>query len=238
MAAAAVSVVVPWRGGDPERERAWAYVSQWWVATHPGWQVVTGECPVGPWRKAAAVADALAKAAGELLVLADADVISPGCGDAAAAVAGGAPWAIPHRLVYRLDAEATQAAYQGQPLTSDPQRLTQRPYEGYAGGGLTVLTRETYEQVPLDPRFASWGQEDASWALALRALAGEPWRGDAPLWHLWHEPQDRLNRHVGNAENWALYVRYCYAAKSGTQAMRALIDEARGWPTHCRTPVP
>jgi len=43
----------------------------------------------------------------------------------------------------------------------------QRPYPGYPGGGITVLPRSTYTEVPLDLRYEGWGQEDESWAHAL-----------------------------------------------------------------------
>jgi hypothetical protein len=98
---------------------------------------------------------------------------------------------------------------------------------------MTVLTRETYEQVPLDRRFAGWGQEDESWALALTCLTGAPWRGDAPLWHLWHPPQDRASRRWGSGASRALWARYCQAA-ADPDAMRALLAEGvkpwKPWP--------
>lgn len=219
-----VSVLVPWRPDGGDRDRAWEYVARWWAAQHPGWQVVTGCCHAGPWVKAEAVADALTRADGDMLVVADADVVCPGVGDAAHAVAGGAAWAVPHELVFRLTRDATQAVHDGAPLDGRHD-LTQPPYQGYPGGGITVLPRETYRQIPLDPRFTGWGQEDSAWSLALATLTGTRWRGNAPLWHLWHEPQARLNRHVGSKPSQALLVRYQAAAKDGPQAMAALLGE-------------
>lgn len=105
---------------------------------------------------------------------------------------------------------------------------------------MTVLPRALYERVPLDPRFAGWGQEDGSWADALTALAGPPWRGDHPkqplhpMWHLWHPPQERTfpagrsaSRAIGSAEGLALRQRYRAAARAGPGAMAALLAEAR-----------
>lgn len=222
----AVSVLVPWRPDGPDREQAWTHVQRWWAETHPDWQLVTGSCPDGPWVKALAVADALSKAEADLLVIADADVVCHGVAAAVTAVEDGASWGIPHRLVYRLTEAATRDMYAGAAL-HERHRVTQAPYEGYAGGGITVLTRETYESVPLDPRFGGWGGEDQAWEQALRTLAGRPWRGGAPMFHLWHEPQQRLNRHVGSKASHALLVRYQYAAKDGPAVMRRLLDEFR-----------
>lgn len=216
-----VSVVVPWRPDGGPRDSAWEYLAWRWRRTHPNWQVVTGTAPDGPWCKAAAVAEALPRATGEVLIVADADVWCPGVTQAVDAVANGAGWAVPHGLVHRLTPDATMAVLAGGPLLGP---VVQFPYRGYPGGGMTVLTRETYEQVPLDPRFAGWGQEDESWALALTCLTGAPWRGDAPLWHLWHPPQDRTSRRWGSDASRALWARYCQAA-ADPDAMRALLAE-------------
>jgi hypothetical protein len=220
-----VSVLVPWRPDGTDRDQAWAYVSRWWAQQHPSWQMVTGTCPDGPWRKAVAVADALTKADGDVLVVADADVVCDRVVEAVEAVAGGSPWAIPHREVRRLTRSASQAVYGGAPLEHRLGGLTQSAYVGYEGGGILVLPRETYQRVPLDPRFAGWGAEDEAWALALRTVVGEHWRGRADLWHLWHEPQQRLNRHVGSQPSHALLVRYQFAAKDGPDAISRLLNE-------------
>lgn len=188
-----------------------------------------GQCPDGPWCKAAAVAEALSRADGDVLVLADADVVCDGVRLAVEMVGRGAPWAIPHHKVHRLGEQATNEVYAGVPPNLTVGGLARRPYEGVEGGGLVVLRRETYERVPLDPRFANWGNEDESFGVALKTLAGRPYRGITSLWHLHHPLAERLNAHVGNATNWALRVRYQY--NSGDKAaMQALLAEFRPTP--------
>ena len=214
-----VSVVIPWRGGCPHREATRGWVLDRWRSA--GHEPVVGEAPPGPWCKALAVADALPRAVDDVLVIADADVWCDGIGEAVDAVRAGAPWAIPHRDVRRLSHEATDAVLAGGELGG---RLAQRPYAGFEGGGLVVLSREVYERAPLDARFAGWGQEDQAWALALRTLAGQPWRGDAPLWHLWHPPQARETRRWGSPASRALYDRY-RAARTSAVAMTVLLGE-------------
>lgn len=193
------TVLVPQRADGAERDRAWAYLSGLWAGL--GWEVITGACPPGPWVKALAVADALSRASGDVLVLADADAWCPGVVAAVEAVNDGAPWAVPHTLVHRLTKGATDCLYGtegfGGPLIE--QRVEQRPYPGMVGGGCTVLRRDVYEACPLDPRFRGWGQEDAAWGVALTALYGSPWRSTEPLWHLWHPPADRLGMTEGMA---------------------------------------
>ena len=222
-----VSVLVPFRGDGGHRDAAWRWVASWWAGRHPGWQVVAGSGPDGPWCKALAVADALSRADADVLVVADADVVTDGVAEAVAAVEGGAPWAVPHGWVPRLWEAATRLVYSGVPWQQAEQvgGLHRGIYQGVAGGGMAVLRRADYQRCPLDPRFAGWGQEDDSWYLALLTLVGKPVRWTEPLVHLWHEPAGRLNQHVGSAESHALHVRYQYAAKAGREAMAALVAE-------------
>lgn len=222
-----VSVLVPFRGDGGPRDEAWAWVRGWWRRRHPGWQVVEGRCPDGPWVKARAVADALSRADGDTLVLADADVVCTGVAAAVAEVRAGAAWAIPHHRVYRLTEAASRRVYAGHPVdkaAGRPGSLARAPYIGVEGGGMLVLPRDTYERVPLDPRFRGWGGEDLAHALSLRTLVGPPLRGTEPLWHLHHPLAPRLNAHVGNPHSHALHVRYQYASRD-PQVMAALVAE-------------
>lgn len=217
-----VSVIIPWAPGTGcrHREAALAWTVSRWVAT--GHEVVVGE-HTGPWCKAAAVADGLARATGGILVVADADVWSDSWQAAIDQVVSGVPWAMPHGPVRRLTHAATQDVLDGH----DPHAgmdLTQRPYQGWSGGGMVVLRRETYEEVPLDPRFVGWSGEDGSWAHALKVLAGRGWRGTAPLWHLWHPPQERMSRRWGSVAAQRLAHRYQRARTP--KMMRALVNEA------------
>lgn len=216
-----VSVIIPWSTTASCRHRgaALAWTVSRWAAT--GCEVVVGE-HAGPWCKAAAVADGLARAGGDVLVVADADVWSPGWEAAVDSVVDGVPWAMPHGPVHRLTHAATQAVLDGE----DPVRgmdLTQAPYEGWPGGGMVVVDREAYRVTPLDPRFVGWSGEDESWARALNVMHGPGWRGRAPLWHLWHPPQERMSRRWGSEAAKALAGRYKRARTP--EAVRALLAE-------------
>ena len=212
-----VTVVVPWRPGCPHRAAAWEWVSGWYAQAHPDWQVITtGDGHTsGPWCKAAAVAAALPQARGDVLVVADADVICAGILAAVDAVASGIhPWAMPHYAVYRLTPAATTAVYAGQPFpdTRQPRSLLRghisEIHRGVPGGGIVVLPRGGWDLVPLDARFTGWGQEDLAWGWALTRVLGGPWRGTSPLLHLWHPPQQRSTRTAGSTESMRLWNRY------------------------------
>lgn len=222
-----VSVLVPWRPGCPHRERAWAWVRHRYESSYPDWEIVTSSGPAGPFSRSAAILDAASRARGDVLVVADADVWC----DPAAAVdaASSSPWAIPHRLIHRLSADSTErliggADWRGLPLSTDNAQ-DRKPYRGHQAATLLVLRRDVLEEAPPDPRFVGWGQEDDAWAGALNTLVGAPWRGYADLVHLWHPPQARHSRTVGNQAGVVLWRRYRNARTP--ELMRHLIEEGR-----------
>lgn len=227
------TVLVPWCPSDPHRVNAWRWVRDRYESL--GWQVVEGSPPEGPWCKALAVADALQRAHGGSLVIADADVWTDGVIEAVAAL-DTHPWAVPHRLVHRLTPAATADLLAGGGLSLPPpaSALDNPPYYGTVGGGVVAIRRDTYEAIPLDPRFSGWGGEDHAWGMALHKLAGRPWVGNAPLVHLWHPPQDeappvrgpRAKQTIPDPANRALDRRY-RDAKASTARMQALVAEAR-----------
>lgn len=209
---------MPWAPTDGDRIAAWNFLRPRWP-----WPVIEGAPTGAAWCKAEAVADALSRTDAEILIITDADVWCDGTADALMAVADGAAWAVPHGKVHRLTLEATSTVLATGTFTPGAD-CAEKPYTGHAGGGIVVLHRTVYESCPLDPRYVGWGQEDDAWALALRCLHGPPWRGDAPLWHFWHQPQPRQTRRTGSPESVALYRRY-QKARRQPERMRALLEE-------------
>lgn len=228
-----VSVVVPWSPGCSHRERAWDFVQ----GRYAGHEVVTGAGPPGPYNRSAAILDGAAKASGDVLVIADADVF---CDiDRAVAEVATAGWAVPHRLIHRLSPESTQRVYagadwRGLPLSNDNAQ-DRRPYRGNATGTLLVIRRDVLDRVPPDARFIGWGSEDNAWAIALRSMVGPGWRGVEDLVHLWHPPQPRLSRVVGTEENRRLLRRY-QRARCCRSCMERLVAEAREEVAACSQP--
>lgn len=209
-------VIVPFAGDCPHRRRA----LEWVTARHE--YPVTVAYGGVPWVKAEAIGPAIEQSSADIIVLADADCWTDGLPEAVRAVELGAPWAKPHKMVYRLTEGSTRAFMAGKSWTE----LDQQPYQGIAGGGFVVAPRETLLDVPMDKRFVGWGQEDIAFAMALHVLAGPAWLGDADLIHLWHPPQERMTRRKGSPESWALFRRY-QAAKRKPDLMRELLKEAR-----------
>lgn len=239
-----VTVVIPWRSGCQHREAAFDHVVAWW-SNHPTWRVRVGQWgeELGPWRKGCAVrAAGVRPGPDDVVVVADADVIPVGVDRAVDAVRStgmGRPlarWAMPFRLVHRLTQAASELVTSGRlelpagPIPKTMVGLVEETYVGSAGGGVVVLRGDLFATVPIDPRFAGYGQEDLSWSLALHRLAGAPAMGTSPLWHLWHPPQERMrrgstvSRGVGSEASQRLWQRYRTATTPAL--MRALVGEA------------
>lgn len=136
-----------------------------------------------------------------------------------------AGWAVPHRMLCRLTEAATSRVLAGEAV-DEQDDFAERPYKGFECGTLFVARRDVLLDVPPDVRFVGWGQEEQSLSLALNCLIGPPWRGRPPCFHLWHPPQPRRSRGIGNDANLALYRRY-RSARNDPVRMRALVDEAK-----------
>ena len=230
-----VTVVVPWRidegrqPPEPERVAAVEWVARQ-VAQHlPGavFFLATQQAEVWEFSKAEVIGTAGRVIDGEgVVVVHDADVWSPGTPAMVKAVERGlAPWAMPHRRVYRLAETSSRSVLRGA-APAPTMATVKRPYRGVCGGAIVVLPARTLLEVPPDPRFRGWGSEDRSWCDALRTLAGPELRGSAPLFHLWHPPVlNDEGEHRTTVENAALALRYRNACHQ-RDLMAALMAEA------------
>lgn len=225
-----VEVIIPWFSAleDEDRSRALAWCCHRWTALGYG-PPALARSSAKRFCKADAVSAAVRSSDASWLVVADADVQPPADMDRALAAVrwDGHPWAKPYTNVYRLNKQATNDWFQCKHVELfDIQNLAQEPYIGIPGGGVVVISRENYLQVPLDKRFVGWGGEDASWGYALHTILGPPWVGMSNLIHFWHLPQERLDRRTGNTDNEELRKRYLFSV-SKADKMQALVNEGK-----------
>jgi hypothetical protein len=226
-----VDVIVPIGEFDEHRKRAWGWVSARWDEVHPNYNVILGETHASPWCKARAIRKALKGSTADILVIADADVWVENVERYVEMIDEGyVNWACPHRRVFRFNERGTDMIVEDglAPVDVALHRgvLAQTPYTRMLGGGLVVLRRDLYDACPIDPRFEGWGGEDGAWGFALVTVGGKRKQGEELLWHLWHEPAERLDRKIGTMENHALCERYRLAADN-VEATQALIEEGQ-----------
>lgn len=233
-----VNVIIPWRdSGCLHRAASLAWVLEQWARHHPTWAVTVATSQAEEWVKADAVMPAIAAlGCNDIAIVADADVWSDHVTEAVdAAQSGDCWWAVPHLHVRRLTSWATDEVRRGADTALlNADSIAESAYVGVLGGGMVVAPRDVLLDCPLDPRFVGWGGEDHAWGYALSTLHGMPWRGDAPLWHLWHPPQRRATRRWGSHASEALRLRY-HVAREQPDAMAQIIDEAKQaatWPSH------
>lgn len=225
-----VTVVLPFKPDHGPRDRALAFVREWYARHFPAWEIKVGvDNRGGPWSKGAATREALRTAHGRILVVADADCLCDPAALARAveAVEHGAPWAIPHRLVYRLEERETSEWFADgvdRPMVppAEATSLMRQPYVGYAGGGMIVVRRDRWAALGGFPsEFVGWGCEDEAIAEVLTTCLGEPVRLDADLVHFWHPKGMRTQsaEYAVNRERLRPYRR----ARGDAEAMFALV---------------
>ena len=216
-----VAIIIPVGGTDPARTEALQWITDRYRRLHPDWELHHGRCD-GEWSKGAAVADGLARTQAEVLVLADGDSFVADLTPAVRLVREGEAWVVPHRMVYRLGRGPSRDVMDGAEPVPRRAGCDRRPYAGPPGGGIVVLTRDTYDAVGgIDPRYLGWGGEDVSFGWALRTLVGHECRLEAPLFHLWHPHAAPMLR--GSPESEDLVAEYT-AAVGVPRLMRAVIE--------------
>lgn len=222
----------------PHRRDAAAWTREMWRAAGlPVVQAQPGEARIATyWRKGRAVANGVREltGAGRIFVIADADVFltdhdMPALLSAIDYVERSGGWACPTSHVTRLNQAASEKITgphnPGLPLPDELRGdAIEERHRQHTGGGLVVISAEAYAACPLDPRFTGWGHEDDSWSYALHTMIGQPLRGSAELYHLWHPPQERQTRARGSDESWALFQRY-HDARGDREKMGALMRE-------------
>ncbi len=196
-------VLMPWRAGDPDRERNYTCVRDFWDDV--GLPVFTADSgheffTCGSSRNLAAER----AGAWEEAVFADADVL-PGSReqilDALATARATGAYTVAYSELRWLDAEATRAVCDGTP----PEEV--RPYRAMAGPWIQTFAvrRDLFDAAGrFDEGFVGYGAQDVAFFKAAATLGGRR-RVEGPLYHLHHERRPDAERLPGN---WIREERY------------------------------
>lgn len=225
-----VVILVPWRAGDPHRQKLWDFTKVWWQRDYPDWPIYEAPGPSGPFNRSAAINEA-AEGAGDwdVAIVIDADIIAN-----SDAVHNG----------------VSIAAATGQMVVTHDERVmlskagTQKVISGYRGSWRTpsmhehvwrdsvscsvVVSRSLWDSVGgFDELFCGWGFEDTAFQIACEAITGKPViKITSELFHLWHpvsaEAQSKSETYKLNGVR---VQRYREARWNG-DAVAALIREA------------
>lgn len=224
-------ILVPWRAGDPDRERAWEFVRR---CLEPlGWPVVLGDSD-GNFNRSAAV-NAAAEGAGDwdVAVIIDADTVDDHAAlekaveQAHAEGSAVVPWDIRWKLNQDASARVARVGLGRFNRASDIDRRDRTRPRGVAvrkRGGTIVVSRAAWDAVGgFDPGFASWGHEDRAFREAIATLApGGLHSLPGVSYHLWHELASVDRK--GSPEGRDRFARYTEASGNPAE-MAALLRE-------------
>ncbi len=226
-------VLVPWRGGDPDREFAWDQVKRRWAETE--FEVFVADSPKKRKFNRAAAINAAAKAAGDwdVAIIADADTWDniAACRRAVELVSRKGGASVPWNTRLKLSAAgSTRFVAMGRKKATKTSDLDHDDPTRISGvvpnkrGGAIVVTREMFEEVGgFDEGFTDWGHEDRAFRLAVESLTGLRLpEQSAKVYHLWH-PLASTDR-KGSVKGRERFARYT-EAHGDREAMILLLKE-------------
>lgn len=185
-----VSVLIPWRGGDPQRERVFEYVLAQWAKVPV--QVCVGEDdPGGPFNCSRAQNRAFKQADRKFLYMVGADTLPDRNSVFFAQNLLSEPLHCPWLPVFAetsyYSQESTNRILLGADPADEPMDYT-LPF----CTGPVALTRAAYVATGgMDERFSGWGYEDAAFRQTLAGLFGAPPALPSAARCLWHETGHR-----------------------------------------------
>lgn len=183
-----LSIVVPFRGGCPHRERAYLYVRARLAVSFPTAEIIDADDGGKVFSRERSLNLGASRAKGDMLVFHEADcIVAPRQILAAIDLAALDPGrlVLPYSTVYLLSPEATDLVISG-PSGADLPGVSVAV--GMLGG-IGVISRATFERVGgFDSSLEGWGRGDVSFVEACDRHAAPTMRTMGELLHLWHPP--------------------------------------------------
>lgn len=226
------SFLVPFRD-DGDRWEAWGFIRERLDRLMPWAELCVGTSDAEVFNKCVAFNQAAAEATSDVFILWDADTwldaewIVRGLD-----LLGTYQWVVPWGVKRKINADATRwVLEQGSDWPGLPSpEIIARPetVNRHFSAPPVIVTRGAFERVNgFDERFAGYGDEDAAFGIALKALCGDSRRLNGTAIHLFH-PRERIAgsivwSHQEKAKvNMDLLRRYQRSARSG---MAELVQE-------------
>jgi len=186
-----ISVLIPWRGGDPQRERVWEYIRKEWEFL--GVELCVGvDDEGGPFNCSRALNRAFRMSTKPYIMQFGADCLPDynAIRDGYHWLESGLPWVPLFDRTDYYNEYATNMIVDGWPrdeLAVDENLAV--PFQT----GVMALRREVFlETGGSDERFEGWGAEDSAFRMAVWKLNGH----GTPLPHtlkcLWHRSEHRV----------------------------------------------
>ena len=219
-----VAVVIPWRGGQPDRERHHETVRAHLRTLLPDAVHMDVDSGREPFSRAGSRNPGvrLAQEAGcDVVVLCDADTL-PEREPLMASIdsAHDGVLHLPYVHFRGLSQNGTRLYLKGTP----PEACETELVHDWATGGVWVLEPSAWWRAGgMDERFVAYGFEDAAFRIAADALLGPTVKHPGTIWHLWHEKTMGLGspQHTANGRLAARYVE----AEGNPEAVRPIVAE-------------
>jgi hypothetical protein len=224
-----VVIVVPYRADRGHRDKLWGFCKARWRERHPDWRIYEGASPEGPFNRAAAVNDAVARATVDrpdwtAALIIDADVVCDpqACESAIATATQTGRMVVAHDRRVMVNRDGTDRILRDYTGPWDQPRFVERVWHDSVSCAVAV-TRQLWDEVGgMDPAFVGWGYEDSAFEECAVAAAGPYLRVSAQTFHLWHKTSpEAADRAPTKAANWERLQLY-RAASGDREALRAL----------------
>lgn len=206
-----VMIGVPWRGGDPWRERTYRHVLA--HLTEAAREACMGSPLVAddgsdPFSRAGSRNQIMCDTDADVVILHDADMLAPlhAYSEMATLAHESSRLVIGYTEYRALDEDTSRSVLEG----SDPFRA--RPLGAtwaWSRGGIVAIRRELWHAVGgMDERFRGWGCEDWAFEHAASVVLGPSVRVETPAVHLWHHHSSGAHPELetANSELMAAYM--------------------------------
>lgn len=227
-----LSVLIPWRSAEPERDVIFNWVCARYASLLPRVEVVVSDSQDEQFNRGQARNMAFEKSSGDILLIADADTIF----EEKQIVAGvkrvldGAPWVLPYGWYYNLNESVTSDLLNKDPSIEFDHEIFDGDLEWYdhkvvSWAGLIIMRREAYKAIRgYDECFNGWGYEDNAFRLCADTLLGPHERlPEFSCYHLWHPVAEGFNNpHIQeNRRRHQMYVD----RDGNVEAMKKLLED-------------